>query len=91
MLLQFGKKGKMLPYTGAGKPLHDKSTNLKVKGDNNCHFHSIAYLLTGFQDQHFTFIEVLCSYVADEHNFLWLQLWPFEYKSGRDYIVKMKF
>ena len=29
--LQFDSKGKVLQYTGAGKPLHDKPTTVKVK------------------------------------------------------------
>ena len=39
-----------VPYTGFGKLLHDEPTIVKVNEKNNCHFHSIVYLLTGSQD-----------------------------------------
>ena len=40
--LQFGKEGKVLPHAGFGKPLHDKPTTGKVKGDNNCYIYGIC-------------------------------------------------
>ena len=40
--LQFGKEGRILPYTRVGKPLHDRPTSVRVQGDNNCYFHSIV-------------------------------------------------
>ena len=64
--LHFSKEGRLLPYSGIGKPLYDKPTTLKVQHDNNCYFHGIVYLLKVSQDQHFGFRHSVCDYIAGE-------------------------
>ena len=64
--LQFGKAGRVLPYSGIGKQMHDKPTTVNIQVDNHCYFCSIVYLLTGYQDQHFELRQSVCDYIADE-------------------------
>ena len=73
-----------ITYSGVDKPLHNKPTTVTSQGDNNCYFHSIVYLLMGFQDQHFAFWQSVCDYIADERHSKFLQSYILpEHDSGR--------
>ena len=78
-------------YVKFGSTLNEKSSHLvKMAGDGHCFFHSISFLLTGNQYQHYKMCQQLCCFIESEDNLSKLRPFLGNHNTGKDYVLSSK-
>ena len=80
-----------MQYVKCSSTLNEKSSHLvKMAGDGQCFFHSISFLLTGNQYQHYKTCQQLCDFIEMEDNLSKLRAYLGHHNTGKDYVLSSK-
>ena len=61
-----------------------------MTGDGHYFFHSISFLLTGIQYQHYKIYQQLCDFIESKDNLSKLRAFLGHHNTGKDYVLSFK-
>ena len=73
---------------GTGQGLKPPKKCFVIKGDGNCYFRAMSFILTGVEKHHFVVRQAICDFIEVHYDDL--NLFLEEYKDGEEYLIKTK-
>ena len=70
---------------GTGQGLKPPKKSFVIKGDGNCYFRAVSFILTGVEKHHFAVRQAICNFIAAHYHDL--NLFLDKYKDGEDYLI----
>ena len=72
-------------FGGIGQGVKPPKKCFVIKGDGNCYFRAVSFILTGVEKHHFVVRQAICDFIAVHYHDL--NLFLDKYKDGKEYLI----
>ena len=72
-------------FGGIGQGVKPPKKCFMIKGDRNCYFRAVSFILTGVEKHHFVVRQAICDFIAVHYHDL--NLFLDKYKDGKEYLI----